>query len=194
MRLHPSIRALKAKIQSQTNKKHFDVKLDYVTSRGSWYFESWKGDESKSGGLAFNIGIHFFDMLLHLFGDVLSSEVFKRNFDVASGCLKFERATVNWMLSVSKDYLPIETQQKGQTTYRSITIDGEEIEFSAGFTDLHIESYASILKGDGFKAEETRKSIELVHAINHSKFLDSRAALSNKYFIDIRVGGHRYLR
>ena len=162
LRLHPSIINLKKKIDSSQNKTKYDVDLTYITSRGSWYDISWKGDESKSGGIATNIGIHFFDMLSWIFGDVQESIVHLREKDKSSGYLEFEKARVRWYLSIDENSLPDFVKRKGQRTYRAITVDGEELEFSGGFTDLHTESYEKILKNEGFGLEDAKKSIEIV--------------------------------
>lgn len=165
LRLHPSIIALKEKIQNGPSDKVYDIDLRYITSRGHWYQISWKGDVSKSGGIATNIGIHFFDMLLWVFGELKSLEVKALEPDHAVGTLHLEKARVNWFLSINYDHLPDTVKAKGKRTFRSLTMEGEEIEFSEGFTDLHIKSYDEILKGKGFGLEEARPSIELVHKI-----------------------------
>ena len=172
LRLHPSMVALKQKVAEQVRKdpqKVFDVNLTYLTSRGHWYFASWKGDDKKSGGIATNIGVHFFDMLHWVFGNIKENIVHIRQEDVACGYLEFEHARVRWFLSVNSDYIPAEAKVSGQRTYRSITVEGEEIEFSDGFTDLHTVSYKSILGGGGFGLEEARPSINIVQAIRNSK-------------------------
>jgi UDP-N-acetyl-2-amino-2-deoxyglucuronate dehydrogenase len=165
LRLHASIIALREKVLQGDPKKIYDVDLAYITSRGNWYQISWKGDKSKSGGVATNIGIHFFDMLTWVFGNVKSVEVHLLNDDVAAGYLELEKARVRWMLSINADHLPADIKAKGQRTYRSIKMEGEEIEFSEGFTDLHTTSYREILKGNGFGLTEAKTSIDLVHAI-----------------------------
>ncbi len=165
LRLHPVIIALKEKIKNGPSDKVYDIDLTYITSRGNWYYTSWKGDISKSGGIATNIGIHFFDMLTWIFGDVKENIVHLHTHDRASGVLRLEKANVRWFLSINKETLPDEISQKGQTTFRSITIEGEEFEFSEGFTDLHTRSYEEILKGNGFQIGEARKSIEIVYNI-----------------------------
>lgn len=165
LRVHPSIIALREKILSEKKNTKYDVELTYLTSRGNWYNASWKGDESKSGGVATNIGVHFFDMLSWLFGKVQNLKVNNRELNTASGYLEFQNARVKWFLSTDSNYLPIEVKEKGQTTYRSITIDGEEIEFSGGFTDLHTMVYQDILEGKGYGLEEARTAIEIVHQI-----------------------------
>ena len=165
LRLHPVIIALKEKIKNGPSGKVYDIDLTYITSRGNWYYTSWKGDISKSGGIATNIGIHFFDMLTWIFGDVKENIVHLHTHDRASGILRLEKANVRWFLSINSETLPEEIRKKGQTTFRSITLEGEEIEFSEGFTDLHTRSYEEILKGNGFQIGEARKSIEIVYNI-----------------------------
>jgi UDP-N-acetyl-2-amino-2-deoxyglucuronate dehydrogenase len=168
LRLHPSIIELKKEIQgNQVEKKH-EIDLTYITSRGNWYFTSWKGDESKSGGIATNIGVHFYDMLMWIFGRVQLNVVHHREAASASGYLELENARVRWFLSVDEKHLPDEVQAKGQRTYRSITVDGNEIEFSGGFTDLHTLSFQDILDGNGFGLQEARPSIEAVHHIRNA--------------------------
>lgn len=169
LRLHPSIIKLKQKVVAENKKGKYDVDLTYITSRGSWYHVSWKGDKSKSGGIATNIGIHFYDMLGWVFGEVQENIVHLLENDKASGYLEFEKARVRWFLSIDENSLPKDIQQKGQRTYRSITVEGEEIEFSKGFTDLHTVSYQEILRGNGFGINQARKSIEIVHSIRNQK-------------------------
>jgi len=171
LRLHPSIIALKNKVALANKKEKYDIDLTYITSRGGWYHISWKGDESKSGGIATNIGVHFYDMLSWIFGDVQENIVHLRKKDKSAGYLEFENARVRWFLSIDEKSLPKEVRGKGQRTYRSITVDGEEIEFSGGFTDLHTESYKGILKGDGFGLVEAKQSIEIVHQIRNAEIL-----------------------
>ena len=168
LRLHPSIIALKQKIDQAPKDKVFDVDLTYITSRGNWYFISWKGDLEKSGGVATNIGVHFYDMLTWIFGDVKENIVHLSKDRKAAGYLKLEKANVRWFLSVDYDDLPKDIKQKGQRTYRSITVENEEIEFSGGFTDLHTQTYQQILEGKGFGLEETKKSIETVFQIRNA--------------------------
>ncbi len=169
LRLHPSIIALKNKVEQENKNTKYEVELNYVTSRGNWYDISWKGDQSKSGGVSTNIGIHFFDMLGWIFGGVQENKVYLREKDKASGYLEFEKARVKWFLSIDENSLPKEIREKGQRTYRSITIDGEEIEFSNGFTDLHTVSYQKILNGGGFGVVDARKSIEIAYNIRNMK-------------------------
>ncbi|MDC1533652.1 Gfo/Idh/MocA family oxidoreductase [Polaribacter sp.] len=168
LRLHSAIVALKAKVVSEAKDKKYDIDLTYITSRGKWYDNSWKGDESKSGGIATNIGVHFYDMLSWVFGDVKENTVHLREKHKASGYLEFENARVRWFLSIDENDLPQSVKEKGQRTFRSITIDNQELEFSAGFTELHTKSYQEILKGNGFGLADVRKSIEIVHDIRNA--------------------------
>ena len=169
LRLHPAIIALRERVQKNFTGKKYEIDLRYITSRGQWYHISWKGDSQKSGGIATNIGIHFFDMLIWIFGNVKSNEVIQHSRETASGKLELEKANVNWFLSIDVNTLPNDVRQAGKRTFRSLTIDDEEFEFSEGFTELHTRSYEEILKGNGFPIEESRKSIELVHAIRNKK-------------------------
>ena len=169
LRLHPVIIALKEKMKAGPAGKVYDIDLTYITSRGNWYYTSWKGDISKSGGIATNIGIHFFDMLTWIFGDVKENIVNLHTHDRASGILLLEKANVRWFLSINSETLPQEVKESGKTTFRSITVEGEEIEFSEGFTDLHTRSYEAILNGKGFEIGEARKSIEIVYEIRNQQ-------------------------
>jgi UDP-N-acetyl-2-amino-2-deoxyglucuronate dehydrogenase len=168
LRLHPALQALKKRIQAEPSGRVHDVDLTYLTARGNWYFISWKGDIAKSGGIATNIGIRFFDMLIWVFGSLRASTVHLHRPDVAAGTLELERARIRWFLSVNADFLPAEVRERGQRTYRSICVDGEEIEFSEGFGDLHTKSYAAILDGEGFGVEHARPSIESVFEIRNA--------------------------
>ena len=168
LRVHPSIIALKKKIEEGPKDKIYDIDLTYLTSRGTWYYTSWKGDISKSGGIATNIGVHFFDMLSWIFGDLKRNVVHINTHDRSSGYLEFNQARVRWFLSINYDVLPDEIKAKGQRTYRSISIEGEELEFSGGFTDLHTVSYQEILDGNGYGLEAPRQAIEIVHNIRNS--------------------------
>lgn len=169
LRMHPSIVALKKKIQNGPENKIYNIDLTYLTSRGHWYYTSWKGDEQKSGGIATNIGIHFFDMLSWIFGSIESNKVHINAHDRASGLLEFKKARVRWFLSINEETLPDEVRKQGTRTYRSIKVEGEELEFSGGFTDLHTASYINILQGKGFGIEETRQAIQIVHDIRHKE-------------------------
>ncbi len=168
LRVHQSIIDLKKKIDDAPKDKIYDVDLTYLTSRGNWYYTSWKGDNTKSGGIATNIGVHFYDMLSWIFGDVKENIVHIHTHDRASGYLELERARVRWFLSINEEVLPVEVREKGQRTYRSITIEGEELEFSGGFTDLHTRSYEDILNGKGYGLEDARQAIEIVHTIRNA--------------------------
>lgn len=167
LRLHPSIIALRDKIKAAGRGKVYDVKLTYITSRGHWYQSSWKGDNAKAGGIATNIGIHFFDMLMWIFGDVLETETTAYQPDHASGRLRLKQANVEWFLSINADHLPADVKATGKRTFRTLTMEGTEIEFSDGFTDLHTRSYAEILEGKGFGIDEARASIDLVYKIRN---------------------------
>ena len=168
LRLHPSIIALKKEVEEGPTEKVYDIDLSYLTSRGKWYHVSWKGDRQKSGGIATNIGIHFFDMLTWIFGSVKGNVTHILEDDRAAGFLDLERARVRWFLSVNYDFIPEHTKAIGQRTYRSITVEGEEIEFSHGFTNLHTRSYEEILAGNGFGLQEAKPSIEIVHEIRNA--------------------------
>lgn len=168
LRVHPSIIALKQKIENGPKDKIYDVDLTYLTSRGNWYYTSWKGDITKSGGIATNIGVHFYDMLSWIFGEVKQNIVHVHTHDRAAGYLEFKQARVRWFLSINAETLPDEVKAKGQTTYRSITVEGEELEFSSGFTDLHTVSYQEIIAGRGYGLEAPRQAIEIVHNIRHA--------------------------
>ena len=177
LRLHPSIIALKEKIATDKSNKIYDIDLSYITSRGKWYNYSWKGDEEKSGGIATNIGVHFFDMITWIFGNVKHNTVNLLRKDKAAGFLELERANVRWFLSIDYNDVPNEYKEKGQRTFRSITVNGEEVEFSEGFTELHTQSYKSILDGKGFGLDESRISVETVYNIRNS----TPIGLKNEY-------------
>ncbi len=171
LRLHPAIAQLKEVVAHAPADKMFDVDLTYITSRGRWYLSSWKGDVSKSGGIATNIGIHFFDMLIWIFGPVQENRVYLYEATKASGSLTLQKARVRWFLSIDRADLPVDPQPGKPATYRSITIDGKEMEFSEGFTDLHTESYRRILAGEGFRWQEVLPSIQTVYDIRNAKIL-----------------------
>ena len=165
LRLHPAILEVRRRTaETPANAKH-EVELTYVTSRGHWYLRSWKGDVKKSGGIATNIGVHFFDMLHFVFGRLQANRVHLASDTKAAGYLEYERARVRWFLSIDLEDVPEELRNRGQRTYRSITVDGQEVEFSDGFTDLHERSYEEILAGRGFGLEENRTAIETVSSI-----------------------------
>ena len=168
LRLHQSIIDLKNKVALENKQGKYDVDLTYITSRGSWYDISWKGDASKSGGIATNIGVHFYDMLSWVFGEVQENKVHLREKNKAAGYLEFKNARVRWYLSIDEHDLPKQVHLDNKRTYRSITIDKQEIEFSGGFTELHTQSYQKILKGEGYGLLEARQSIDIVHDIRNS--------------------------
>lgn len=165
LRLHPTVIALREKILRGPTEKKYDIQLKYITSRGHWYHNSWKGDMQKSGGIATNIGIHFFDMLIWIFGDVIESKVSHHTNDAALGTLVLDKANVNWLLSINAGNLPAEAKQAGKRSFRSLIIDKEVFELSDEFSDLHTRAYEEILKGNGFSLADTKRSIGLVHCI-----------------------------
>jgi len=166
LRLHPAIVELRKTIAS--SKTMHDIDLTYITSRGRWYLHSWKGDEEKSGGITMNIGIHFFDMLMWIFGVPRRNIVHLLEKTRAAGYLELERARVRWYLSVDSGDLPAAAVQNGKATHRALVLDGREFEFSEGFTDLHRKSYEGILAGQGFGLADIRPSIQLVHDIRNA--------------------------
>ena len=168
LRLHPAIINLKKRVEEEKDKK-YDIDLIYITSRGRWYHHSWKGDVEKSGGLVMNIGVHFFDILLWIFGNPAKIEVHYSDKNTASGYLELEKARVRWYLSILRKDLPEEAVRNNQTAYRSIVIDGDKLEFSDVSTDLHTEAYKQIIRGDGFGIQDSRPAIELVHKIVNSE-------------------------
>lgn len=167
LRHHPAILQLKKEIENSEDQI-FDVDLTYVTTRGDWYLKSWKGDSQKSGGVATNIGIHFFDMITWIFGDVQSSTVHVYNNSKAAGFLQLRKARVRWFLSIDYNDLPQQAVEKNMRTFRLITVNGKEIEFSGGFTDLHTVTYQNILNGNGFGIDDARKSIILTENVRNS--------------------------
>lgn len=169
LRLHPSILSLKKKIDHGPSDKVYDIDLTYQTSRGKWYYASWKGNDDKSGGIATNIGVHFFDMLGWIFGEVKQNVVHLMTHDRAGGYLEYKNARVRWFLSINYDTLSENIKSSGQRTFRSIVVDGNEIEFSDGFTDLHSESYKKILAGHGYRISEGRRAIETVYDIRQAR-------------------------
>ncbi|MDY6326531.1 MAG: Gfo/Idh/MocA family oxidoreductase [Bacteroidales bacterium] len=168
LRLHPSIVALKKKVESGPRDKVYDVDLTYITARGNWYYTSWKGNESKSGGIATNIGVHFYDMLYYLFGDVQENVVHVSTHDRVAGFIRLKNARVRYFLSINKATLPVEAVEAGKTVFRRIVIDGEVFEFSDGFTDLHTESYSQILQGNGFGLDDVRPCIQIIYEIRNA--------------------------
>jgi UDP-N-acetyl-2-amino-2-deoxyglucuronate dehydrogenase len=165
LRLHDGIIALREKVLNGPKDKIYDVSLEYMTSRGKWYHNSWKGDLNKSGGIATNIGVHFFDMLTWVFGDVIENVVHEHNSDTASGFLLLERAQVKWFLSIDYSKIPEDVKLTGKRTYRTLKMEGDEIEFSDGFTELHTKSYRNIIDGKGFDLMSNKRAIGIVSAI-----------------------------
>lgn len=168
LRLHESIIALKQRIEALPKDKNHDIELTYITSRGKWYHNSWKGDAAKSGGIATNIGIHFFDMLTWIFGPLKNNLVHIHQKECASGFLQLENANVRWFLSIDETDLPSEAREANKRTYRNITVDGDAFEFSEGFTELHTLSYQQILAGKGFGLSDARSSIDIAFEIRNS--------------------------
>lgn len=168
LRLHDKIQALKKKIEEGPKDKVYDIDLTYITSRGNWYYTSWKGDVHKSGGVATNIGVHFYDMLQWIFGPVQENIVHVMSFDRVAGYLGLKNARVRYFLSINADCLPPNAVEGEKRTYRTLSIDGEEFEFSQGFTELHTKSYEEILAGRGFRISEARNCIQIVHDIRNS--------------------------
>ncbi|MEK9613760.1 MAG: Gfo/Idh/MocA family oxidoreductase [Flavobacteriaceae bacterium] len=169
LRHHETILALKDKIDNGSKEKIYNIDLTYITSRGNWYYTSWKGDASKSGGIATNIGVHFFDMLQWIFGPMQDFSVHTKTQDTNAGTLTFQQAKVNWYLSINAENLPKSAKEKGFSTFRTLSIEGEEIEFSKGFTDLHTVSYQKILEGKGYGLSDAKNSIEIVSQIRNKK-------------------------
>lgn len=176
LRVHPSLIELKNKLQLEKPKVH-EVDLTYITSRGPWYKFSWKGDNHKSGGIATNIGIHFFDLLMWYFGRMSKVEVHYSSEDKMSGYIELERANVKWFLSTDRNDLPTEVIENGKTTFRSIKVDDKEVEFTEGFTDLHTKVYSETLDGKGFGIEISRPSVELVFKIRNEKITENRTVI-----------------
>jgi UDP-N-acetyl-2-amino-2-deoxyglucuronate dehydrogenase len=165
LRMHPTIQKLKADFESSAKGKKPEIHLSYITRRGPWYHSSWKGDEAKSGGIVMNIGVHFFDMLLWIYGGIEKNEVHVRDHNKVAGYMELVGANVRWFLSVDERDLPKSAIEKGQPAFRSITVDGQNIEFSDGFTDLHTVAYQGILSGNGFGLIEAKPAIEAVHKV-----------------------------
>jgi UDP-N-acetyl-2-amino-2-deoxyglucuronate dehydrogenase len=168
LRVHPAIIALRDRIQNDGRTAKHEIDLSYITSRGGWYFSSWKGDCHKSGGVATNIGVHFFDMLMWIFGSLQRQEVHLSTDGTMAGYLELEKANVRWMLSVDRNTLPEAVKAEGKNTYRLLSLNGEAFEFSEGFTDLHTIVYKEILAGNGYGLDDARASIELVHDLREA--------------------------
>ena len=192
LRLHPSVLELKRKVEASPKDKVFDIDLTYLTSRGNWYYTSWKGDMSKSGGIATNIGVHFYDMLMWIFGDVKENVVHIHSHDRAAGYLELERARVRWFLSINYNVIPDHVKNSGARTYRAITIEREEFEFSGGFTELHTKSYQDVIDGGGFRIGEARKAIELVHMIRKAKLVESESSAEKHPLVGVSMTNHPF--
>lgn len=177
LRVHPSLMELKKKIDAAPGKTKHKVCLTYITSRGLWYNYSWKGNPEKSGGVVTNIGIHFFDLLIWLFGSAVYNEIHLAGRDKMSGFLELQNANVSWFLSIDKNDLPAIARAQNKTTFRSIQIDEEEIEFTEGFTDLHTKVYSEVLNGRGFGINEARPSIQTVYQIRNSNVVKDPVVL-----------------
>lgn len=177
LRLHENVIALKNKVDAASDDKVFDVEMTYITSRGNWYFTSWKGDISKSGGIATNIGVHFFDMLTWVFGEVEENYVHLHEKDRAAGFIRFKKANVKWFLSINEESIPAPIRAQGKRTFRSTLIDGEAFEFSDGFTELHTRSYEKILNNEGFGLEEARKAVVITHDIRNKQIEQNKGEL-----------------
>jgi UDP-N-acetyl-2-amino-2-deoxyglucuronate dehydrogenase len=180
LRLHPAIIGLRQRFQERLEKQpdlKVDVDLEYITSRGRWYHVSWKGDETKSGGIATNIGVHFFDMLQWVFGPVQEQHLHVKDPRVAAGYMELEHARVRWFLSIDERTLPEAVRAKGQRTFRSIRVEGEELEFSEGFTDLHTDTYRDIFAGGGYGLSDARAAVQLVHDIRHAEVRQTRTSM-----------------
>ena len=190
LRHHPSIIDIFNQIKNSKSQSKHEVDLTYITSRGNWYYTSWKGNTDKSGGVATNIGIHFFDMLNWVFGKLESNEVHLNTHDRAAGYLEFVNAKVKWFLSINQETLPEEIKELNQRTFRSIKVDGKEIEFSSGFTDLHTISYQEILDGNGFGLDDAKKSIEIVEQIRNAKEVTPTGSFHP--FIDLKQSTHPF--
>ncbi|MEL6987621.1 MAG: Gfo/Idh/MocA family oxidoreductase [Bacteroidota bacterium] len=171
LRLHPNIVALKEKVVNGPSDKVYDIDLTYQTSRGNWYYTSWKGNENKSGGIAMNIGVHFFDMLSWIFGPLTSSEVHVYTHDRAAGYLEFKQARVRWFLSINYNTISDELKSEGKRTFRALNIDGESIDFTSGFESLHTKSYQQILDGNGFPIHEAKSAISIVNSIRNANVI-----------------------
>ena len=181
LRLHESIAQLKRQLLAKPLNERAEVDLTYISRRGRWYHTSWKGDENKSGGVIMNIGIHFFDMLMWLFGSVQESQVFTHNKHHAAGLLELENARVRWFLSVNQNDLPPSVIEAGGYAHRSITINGDELVFTHGFTDLHTKVYERVLAGDGFRIEDARDSINLVYQIRTAELRQANPTEQHPY-------------
>ena len=185
LRLHPSLIALKERLSKETGGRQHDVCLTYLTARGAWYDVSWKGSEERSGGLVTNIGIHFFDLLIWLFGPVVDCRLHQREATRMAGFIELERARVQWLLSTRTADLPFRPEPGVKTTFRSITVDGAEIEFSEGFNDLHTRVYEQALAGRGFRIADARPSIELTHRLRRADVSSSDASVRHPFLTKV---------
>ncbi|MEK9613267.1 MAG: Gfo/Idh/MocA family oxidoreductase [Flavobacteriaceae bacterium] len=174
LRHHEAITKLREKVTKDSKDKIFDIDLNYITSRGNWYYTSWKGDQKKSGGIATNIGVHFFDMLQWIFGPVKNLDVKIKTKDTNAGLIELQKARVKWFLSINQENLPLEVKQKGLTTYRSLSIEGQELEFSKGFTDLHTINYQEIMENRGYGLIEAKESIKITSSIRNFRIQKSK--------------------
>lgn len=190
LRLHPVLSRLKQSIEEKTSEKIYDIELTYITARGNWYYTSWKGDESKSGGIATNIGVHLFDMLIWIFGKVQYSELHLKTRDRVSGYIELKQARVRWFLSINQETIPETLRKKGHRTFRSLIIDGQELEFSKGFDNLHTNSYRKILQGKGFTLEDCFPAIELLHSLRNT-ILEENPSLTHP-FSSIPLSDHPF--
>jgi UDP-N-acetyl-2-amino-2-deoxyglucuronate dehydrogenase len=190
LRLHPAIIELREKISNGPADKIYDVDLTYITSRGNWYYTSWKGDVDKSGGIATNIGVHFYDMLSWVFGSLKKNIVHVHEHDRAAGYLEFEKARVRWFLSINFETVPEDVRNAGKRTFRSLSVNGESFEFSDGFTELHTQSYQNILSGNGFPLMEAKTAIEIVHEIRTQVPIGKKGEYHP--FINIPLSNHPF--
>jgi len=181
LRVHESLIELKKKLDSTDNNQKYKVSLTYITSRGLWYDYSWKGQKDKSGGIGTNIGVHFFDMLLWLFGSVQKNELHLSEPNKMAGFIELDNAEVSWFLSADRSDLPADLAGKGITTFRSIEYNGEEIQFSSGFTDLHTKVYEETLAGNGFGIEDARPAIKLVNELRNLKTTENYSSVIHPF-------------
>ncbi len=192
LRLHPHMIALKNRVDAAPPDKIFDVEVTYITSRGNWYYTSWKSQMEKSGGIATNIGIHFFDALTWIFGETRENQIHLHTHDRAAGYLELKRARVKWFLSINYDTIPAKVRETGGRTYRSFQVDGHEVEFSDGFRDLHTKSYEAILRGEGFGLDETEEAVRITHDIRSARPL---GVMDNSHpFADLPMCPHPFER
>ena len=185
LRLHPTIMDFRTQMAEAPTDTKTEVDLTYITSRGSWFLKSWKGQEDKSGGIAANIGIHFFDMLCWVFGPVQEIHLHYMSPMKAGGCLEFSNARVRWFLSIDRTDLPAVARDAGKTTFRNVTVNAKDLEFSDGFVDLHTQSYAKIVSGEGYPVSEARQAIEIVETLRH---MDPRSGAEDQHPMLARQG------